>query len=154
MAHAAAENLEVMHEGEEDIHSLSRRLKLVRAEQGERAPEYPDLRLEEQQLAEKGETLLGHAKKAIADTFDFLVVKPAKWVGRQIKEHPLRTALIALAAFALWYYSAPLAAGLSGIKEEGVAVTSDLLGKAINIDPTQVTIFDQLIDPLNAGPAL
>lgn len=138
------------------IEELIYRLTELRKERGEKleAKEaFPDLTLEKQQLADANESIFQQVKDAAEKVFDFLIVRPAKWIGRQIKEHPFRTALIALAAFALWYYSAPLSAGLSGIKEQGIAITSDLLGEGLNIDPTQVDIFDQLINTANGAPA-
>lgn len=142
---ARAETMETFQQPDADVEAMTRQLRDLRVEKGARNPEMPDLGLERQALAEKSEGLWQKTKDAAEKAFNFLVVKPVKWVGEQIKDHPIRTALIALAAFALWYYSAPLSAGLSGIKETGVDITSGLLEKAIDIDPTQVDVFDQLV---------
>ena len=130
-----------------EIEMLIVELVRLREANGERKAEFPDLRLERQELSEKSESLLSKAMDRIKEAFDFLVVKPVKWLGEKIKEHPFRTALIALAAFALWYYSAPLSAGLSAIKEMGVGITSDLLGGAMAIDPSQINVFNELMAP-------
>lgn len=139
------EQLEQLTPSQEEITEMIVYLRTLRKDRGEKPKEFPDLTLEQQQLAEKNESILEKVWDGCKKAFDFLIVEPAKWIGRQIKDHPIRTILIALAAFALWYYSAPLTAGLSAIKEEGIAVTSDLLGKAASIDPTQVDVFDQLM---------
>lgn len=139
------EQMEQLTPSQEEISEMIVYLRTLRKDRGEKPVEFPDLTLEQQQLSEKNESILEKVWDGCKKAFDFLVVEPAKWIGRQIKDHPIRTVLIALAAFALWYYSAPLTAGLSAIKEEGIAVTSDLLGKAASIDPTQVDVFDQLM---------
>lgn len=147
---ATLENFETpgeRNEYDDEIVRISIRLRELRAEKGELPAQFPDLTLEKQKLSDESESILNKVWKGVKKAFDFLVVKPIKWIGRQIKEHPIRTILIALAAFALWYYSAPLSAGLSAIKEEGVAVTSELLEKSLAIDPTRIDVFDQLVKP-------
>lgn len=145
MATRGVETLETFREPDADIEAMSARLRELRLERGDRTPEMPDLSLERQALAEKSEGIWKKTKEAVGKTFDFLVVKPVKWLGEQIKDHPIRTALIALAAFALWYYSTPLSAGLSGIKETGADITSELLEKTIDIDPTEINAFDDIM---------
>ncbi|MBI2639059.1 hypothetical protein HYW83_05725 [Candidatus Peregrinibacteria bacterium] len=130
----------------DDLDFLIQRLKQLREAKGELPPQMPDLGLERQQLADTSESIFDKIGNTLKEVFNFLVVKPANWVGKQIKEHPFRTVLIALAAFALWYYSAPLAAGLSAIKEKGMEMTSALLKETVNIDPTQVDVFDTLMN--------
>lgn len=140
------EQLEALRgKGGEEIEVLILRLNELREKEGAKEEEMPDLTLEKQQLADSSESIFSQIKEGIKTVFDYLVVKPIEWIGHQIKEHPIRTALIALAAFALWYYSAPIAAGLSALKEQGLAITSELLGGTLAIDPAQVDIFDQLV---------
>ena len=130
----------------DDLDFLILKLKQLREAKGELPPHMPDLTLERKQLADTSESIFEKIRNGLKEVFDFLVVKPANWVGRQIKEHPFRTVLIALAAFALWYYSAPLSAGLSAIKEKGMEMASALLKETVNIDPTQVDVFDTLMN--------
>lgn len=129
----------------DDLDFLILKLRQLREAKGELAPEMPDVSFERQQLADTSESIFEKIKNGLKEVFDFLVVKPANWVGKQIKEHPFRTVLIALAAFALWYYSAPLSAGLSAIKEKGMEMSSALLKETMRIDPTQVDVFDTLM---------
>lgn len=145
MQSSSAERLEEIRPSDDEIEAMTRELEELRKTRGEKPREMPDLRLEKQELADKNESVYEKVKGALKKAFDFLVIKPVKWVGHQIKEHPIRTALIALAAFALWYYSAPLSAGLSGIKEAGIKATSDLMAQDLAIDPTQINVFDQLM---------
>ncbi|GEM_PF-3985136 len=130
----------------DDLDFLVLKLKQLREAKGELPPQMPDVSFERQQLADTSESIFEKMKNGLKEVFDFLVVKPANWIGRQIKEHPFRTVLIALAAFALWYYSAPLSAGLSAIKEKGMEMSSALLKETMNIDPTQVDVFDTLMN--------
>lgn len=137
--------MEQLQPSAEEIDALSRELLEMRKERGEKTPEMPDLTLEKKRLEDGNETLFESVKKAVKGAFDFLVVKPIKWIGNQIKEHPFRTALIALAAFAIWYYWYPLSAGLSGIKEEGIKIGSEVMEKSLDIDPTRINDFDRLV---------
>lgn len=146
------EQFEAMQPSAEEIETMIVYLNRLREAKGEKPREFPDLTLEKQELAEKNESIFTEALEIAKEAFKFLVVKPAKWVGEQIKEHPFRTLLIALAAFALWYYSAPLSAGLSALKEKGLEMTSALFGESVSIDPTQIDIFEQLISQAHGGP--
>lgn len=130
----------------DDLDFLILKLKQLREVKGELPPQMPDLGLERQQLVDTSESIFEKIRNGLKEVFDFLVVKPANWVGKQIKEHPFRTVLIALAAFALWYYSAPLSAGLSAITEKGMEMSSALLKETMAIDPTQVDVFDTLMN--------
>ncbi len=147
------EELEALQPSPEETTALVEELKKLRAKEGPRPEEFPDLSLEQQRLAEKNDSIFERVADAIKGAFDYLVVRPAKWIGHQIVDHPVRSLLIALAAFALWYYSAPLSAGLSALKEKGIGITSSLLSESITIDPTQVDVYDKLMT-LSHGAAL
>lgn len=142
---ARVETFESFRPPDTDLEAQIVRLRELRAERGSRNPEMPDLSLERQTLAEKNDSLWEAAKEKIKAAFDFLIVRPVEWLGRQITEHPIRTILIALAAFAIWYYSAPISAGLAALKEKGIEISSGMLEKGLDIDPTQVDGFDQLM---------
>ena len=148
-----AEELEALQPSPDETAALVKELKRLRAKEGPRPAEFPDLSLEQQRLAEKNESIFERVKDAIKGAFDFLVVRPAKWIGHQVVDHPVRTLCIALAAFALWYYSAPLSAGLSALKEKGIGITSSLLSDSLKIDPTQVDVYDKLMK-LSHGASL
>lgn len=85
-------------------------------------------------------SLLGRVKKVM----EFLVVKPAAWLGNCIKDHPFKTAILVLAGFGLWYFGVPLSAGLSGLGEEGLHLTEELLTQLIHIDHSQIDVFSDL----------
>ncbi len=120
---------------------------------GEKLPEaqMPDISLERQELQESSESIWSKFGKSIEKAFEFLVVKPANYVWEKIKDHPMKTIMLACAAFAMWYFSAPLSAGISGIKEAGMKLTKNLFGKAISIDPTQINVIDDLFPQTETG---
>ncbi len=126
-----------------------KRLQEQQLARGETLPEpqLPDLTLEKTELQDESESIWAKFGHSIESAFNFLVVKPVEYVWNLIKDHPIRTIMIALAAFAMWYYSAPLAAGISGIKEQGMKLVKGLFGKAVAIDPEQIDVFDDLLGP-------
>lgn len=138
---ATAETIETFDKGvdeealEAEIMESAGKLNRLREKNGKKPIEMPDLSTEKQELAEESESIFKKAWNVVKKTLDFLVVKPIKWVGRQIKEHPIRTLLIALVAFGIWYQWGSFQAGYSVIKETGAKEAAKLLGKGISVDP-------------------
>mgnify|MGYP001596629257 CR=1 FL=1 len=137
-----------------EIIRLAEEADRLREGHGDRQVETLNLDPEKRELTEAHESIFGSMLERVKDAMNFLVLQPAAWLGNLVKDHPFKTALIALAAFALWYYALPLSAGLSAFAEEGLHLTSQLLTKLIDIDPTSINVFTDLFKEIPNGPSV
>ncbi|MBI2464291.1 hypothetical protein HYV57_05010 [Candidatus Peregrinibacteria bacterium] len=131
-------------QGEPSIMRLVEEVKGLEIKKGGREVGALDLSQERNELAETHDAIFGPMMERVKKAMEFLILKPAAWLGNCIKDHPFKTAVIVLAGFGLWYFGVPLTAGLSGFGEEGLRLTSELLTKLIAIDPSSIDLFRDL----------
>lgn len=86
-------------------------------------------------------------------TFNKYLIKPSKAALGWMKEHPKTTAAIIAAVgvgILFWYFSAPIAYGLSGVAEEALQVIQETMSEASKLNPKGMEYLPGTLPPIPA----